>query len=438
MHGTGGSSMPTSDLWLDIGIVIACVVVSACFSGAETALTATTRARVNALEKTANPKRVNAVVRLLDSRSRLIGAMLLGNSVANIGSSALMTSVLVAVFGDRGVLYATGTMTVLLLVFAEVMPKTIAINYPERVSLFFAPAASVFVAVFGPVLKGVEVVVQAVLTVFGVSLDERRSMLSGRDELKSTVDLLHREGGVERNDRDMFGGLLDLGDLTVQDIMVHRTQMVAIDADLPPLAVVRAALASPHTRLPLWRGQPENIVGVVHTKELVRAFSDAGGDGNRLVIEDIAFEPWFVPATTSLRDQLQAFLKRKLHFALVVDEYGEVMGIVTLEDILEEIVGDIVDEHDIVKQGLRVQPDGSVIVEGSVPIRDLNRVMNWELPDEEATTIAGLVIHEAQSIPEAGQTFVFHDFRFEIMRRTRNTLAQLRVSPHAPVKTNLG
>jgi Mg2+/Co2+ transporter CorB len=427
-----GAEAPAGDFWLDMGVVLACIIVSACFSSAETALTATTRARVNALEKQAGPARVGAVLRLLDRRARLIGAMLLGNNVANIGSSALMTSVLVSLVGERGVIYATIIMTVLLLVFAEVMPKTIAINHPERVSLFFAPAASVIVAVFGPVLKAVELTVQGILRLFGVSLDERRSILSGREELKSTVDLLAREGGVERHDRDMFGGLLDLGDLTVEDVMVHRTQMKTINAGLPPREVVRAALASPHTRVPLWTGQPDNIVGVLHAKELVRALSEAGGDASQLNIEDIAFEPWFVPATTTLRDQLQAFLKRKLHFALVVDEYGEVLGLVTLEDILEEIVGQIADEHDVAVQGFRQQPDGSVIVEGSLPIRDLNRVMGWNLPDEEATTIAGLVIHEAEAIPDTGQSFTFHGFRFEVLRRTRNKLAQLRVSPVTP------
>ena len=442
MHGMGGGggavTVGGSDFWIDIAVVLACIVLSGCFASAETALTATSRARLSALENTSESKRARAVLRMLDSRSRLIGAMLLGNSVTNIGSSALLTSVMVGLVGEKGVLYATGVMTVLLLVFAEVLPKTIAINYPEGVSLFFARPAAVFVAVFGPVLKGVEVVVQGVLNLLGVSLNERRSMLTGREELKSTVDLLHREGGVERNDRDMFGGLLDLGDLTVGDVMVHRTQMRAINADLPAPEVVRAALDSPHTRLPLWRGQPDNIVGVIHVKELVRALMEAGGDPGRVAIDDVAFEPWFVPVTTGLREQLQAFLARKIHFALAVDEYGEVMGVLTLEDILEEIVGDITDEHDIAPQGFRPQPDGSVVVEGSVPIRDLNRVMNWSLPDEEATTVAGLVIHEAQSIPEAGQSFAFHGFRFDILRRTRNILSQLRVSPLAPPSTDAG
>ena len=431
MHGMGGGGVPAGELWIDIAIVMVCIVLSACFSSAETALTATSRARIHALEKVAGPKPVAAVIKLLNSRARLIGAMLLGNNVANIGSSALMTSVLVSVFGDRGVIYATVVMTALLLVFAEVMPKTIAINHPERVSLFFARPVALVVAVFGPLLKGVEVLVQGILMLFGVSLNERRSMLSGTDELKSTVDLLHAEGGVERVDRDMVGGLLDLRDLTVADVMVHRTKMGALNVDLAPEDIVRQALASPHTRLPLWQDRPDNIVGVLHAKELLRALDEVDGHAERLHVADLAFEPWFVPAATTLLEQLQAFRKRKIHFALVVDEYGEVMGLVTLEDIIEEIVGEISDEHDVVAQGIRIQPDGGVVVEGSVPIRDLNRVMNWSLPDDEATTIAGLVIHEAQSIPDTGQIFNFHGFRFEVLRKTRNLLAQLRVAPAA-------
>ena len=254
-------------------------------------------------------------------------------------------------------------------------------------------------------------------------------MLSGHEELKSTVDLLHREGGVARSDRDMVGGLLDLRELAVSDVMIHRTKMRTIDAELAPQDLVREVLSSPYTRLPLWRGEPDNIVGVLHAKDLLRALDLAGGDARKLVVEDIAFEAWFVPDTTTLQDQLQAFLKRKTHFALVVDEYGEVQGLVTLEDILEEIVGDIKDEHDVAVQGVRQQADGVVVVDGSVPIRDLNRVMDWRLPDDEATTIAGLVIHEARAIPEAGQVFHFHGFRFEVARKLRNRITALRIAP---------
>ena len=431
MNGAGAGILPV-DVWLAIATILLCVALSAFFSASETALTTASRARMHALEKNGD-RRAALVNRLLASRARLIGTTLLGNTLVNIGASAFATSILVALAGERGALYATGLMTVLLLVFAEVMPKTMAINYPDRTSLLVARVISFFVAVFGPVLIGVEVLVRGFLKVVGIDTSRRQSILSGHEELKSAVDLLHREGGVGRSDRDMFGGLLDLRDLEVSDVMVHRTKMLALNADLPSQDLIGEVVAAPYSRLPLWRGQPENIVGVLHAKDLLRALDAAGGEVKDFKVESIALEPWFVPETTPVQDQLQAFLKRKTHFALVVDEYGVVMGLVTLEDIIEEIVGDIADEHDVIVQGVRMLADGSAIVDGSVPIRDLNRAMAWDLPDEEATTIAGLVINEARAIPESGQVFAFHNFRFEVLRKTRNRITSLKIVPEQPL-----
>jgi Mg2+/Co2+ transporter CorB len=435
MQGLPGGVMgPSADLWAAGFIVAFSLLLSAFFSGAETALTAASRARMHALEMSGDR---NAIIvnKLLSTRERFIGAMLLGNQLVNIAASAFMTSVLVAVVGDRGVVYATAIMTFLIVVFAEVLPKTVAIQMPDYMSLVIARPVALFVAIFGPVLMGIEALVRGLLGIVGLRVGDNKAILSGHEELKGAVDLLHREGGVERSDRDMFGGLLDLRELEVSDVMVHRTKMRTINADLPPEDLVREVLASPYTRMPLWRERPDNIVGVLHAKDLLRALDAAAGDAKAIKISDIALDAWFVPDTTSLLDQLQAFLKRKTHFALVVDEYGEVMGLVTLEDILEVIVGDIKDEHDVAVQGVRPQPDGSVNVDGSVTIRDLNRVMDWTLPDEEATTIAGLVIHEAQAIPEAGQVFTFHGFRFEVLRKNRNRLTALRIARIGPRET---
>jgi Mg2+/Co2+ transporter CorB len=427
MHAAKAAALPV-DIWVAVVIIFLCIVMSAFFAASETALTGASRARMHALERNGD-KRAALVNRLLRRRERLIGTTLLGNTLVNIGSSAFMTSVLVVLIGEQGAVWATAIMTVLLLVFAEVLPKTVAINNADRVALMFARVLVPIVAILGPILLAVEVLVRGVLRLFGSKPDERVSILSGAEELKSAVDLLHREGNVERADRDMFGGLLELADLTVLDIMVHRTSMTTIDATLPPDELVREVVASPYSRLPLWRGEPDNIVGVLHAKDLVRALTASGGDVAALDLEKVAVEPWFIPATTTLKDQLQAFRRRKTHFALVVDEYGVVMGLVTLEDIIEEIVGDIKDEHDLVVQGVRTQTDGSVLLDGSVSIRDLNRVMGWDLPDDEATTIAGLVIHEARAIPENGQVFAFHGFRFEVLRKVRNRIASLRVVP---------
>src|SRR3984957_19223820 len=415
-------------LTVDALIVLASIFASAFFSGAETALTAASRARMHALEMDGSQP-AKLVNRLIAMRSRLISAMLLGGQIVTIAASSFATSVLVVVAGDRGVVYATVIMTVLVVIFAEVLPKTVAIAYADRVSLFIAPVVSFFVTIFWPIVAAVEVFVRALLSLGGLRISDRVSLMSGHEELMGAVELLHQEGGVARDERDMFGGLLELSELEVSDVMVHRTNMRAIDADLSPPDLVREVLASPYTRMPLWRGEPDNIVGVLHAKDLLRALASAGGDASKLNIADIALEAWFVPETTSVHDQLQAFLRRKTHFALVVDEYGVVLGLVTLEDILEEIVGDIRDEHDVAIQGVRPQPDGSVIVDGAAPVRDLNRTMDWTLPDEEATTVARLVIHEARAIPEPKQVFVFHGFRFEVLRKNRNRITALRIAP---------
>ena len=409
-------------------IVLVCLALSAFFSGSETAMTAASRARMLQLEKNGS-HRAGLVNAMLQARERLIGATLIGNNIVNIGASAFTTSVLVALVGDVGVLYATAIMSVLVIIFSEVLPKTYAVMFPDRTALVAAPLLRVFVRVLGPGIIAVEAIVGLILRLFGVRRED--GSISSRQELRGQVDLMHHEGEVVKSDRDMLGGLLDLQELEVSDVMVHRTRMRTISADQGAEAIVREVLASPYTRMPLWRGSPENIVGVLHAKDLLRALDAVGGEASKLDMQQIALEAWFVPDTTSVPEQLKAFLHKKTHFALVVDEYGVVMGLVTLEDILEEIVGDIKDEHDVAVQGVRTQPDGSVIVEGSVPIRDLNRARDWSLPDEEATTIAGLVIHEARTIPDAGQVFTFHGFRFQVLRKSRNRVTALKITPLA-------
>ncbi len=417
----------TSD-WLTFLIVIALLAVSAFFAASETALTGASRSSMLRLAKQGN-RDAAVVADLVGNRDRLIGALLLGNNIANIGASALATGILTAWFGDVGVLYATAVMTAVVVIFAEVLPKTIAINAPDRFALRVARPMRFTVRALGPLLVVVEVVVRVLMRLFGVKIGANQPLLSPTERLRGAVDLLHSEGKVEKMDRDMFGGLLDLRELQVSDVMVHRTEMVTINADLPPEELVREVLASEYTRIPLWRDKPENIIGVLHAKDLLRAIRASDGDTSHIDVSTIALPPWFVPEMRPVSEQLKAFRRRKTHFALVVDEYGEVEGIVTLEDILEEIVGDIADEQDVVVAGVRAQPDGSVVVDGSVPIRDLNRAMDWNLPDEEATTVAGLVIHEARSIPERGQSFTFHGFRFRVLRRERNRITALRIVP---------
>jgi Mg2+/Co2+ transporter CorB len=269
------------------------------------------------------------------------------------------------------------------------------------------------------------------LAVFDLQLISLKRRRLTQQEMRSTIARLRNEAKAMKEDRNRVEALLTLHKLEVSDVMVHRTNMRSVNADDSPEAVVREILQSPHTRMPLWRGSLDNIVGVLHAKDLLRALNDVGNDFSRIDIMKVASKPWFVPDTTSLQDQLGAFLRRKAHFAVVVDEYGEVEGLVTLEDIIEEIVGEIADEHDVDMQGVKQEADGSVVVDGTVPIRDLNRALDWSLPDDEATTIAGLVIHEAQSIPEEKQAFTFHGKRFIVLKRDKNRLAQVRIRPAA-------
>ena len=408
-------------------LILALLAVSAVFSAAETALTRASRGRMHQLEREGDggARRVN---RLLDDQETMIGAVLIGYNVLNILSSALATEFITQVVpGAWGVAIATGVMTLLVVVFVEVMPKTLAIVRADDVARSVSGPMLLVVRVLGPVIFAIQWVVRRTLRVFGVNLDMETDVLAAHEEIRGAVNYHHSEGAVEARDRRMLGGVLDLSDMGVSEIMVHRKSITMIDADLPPREVVSRVLEAEHTRLPLYRGEPENIVGVLHAKDLLKAI--AQNPVEAIDIGAIMREAWFIPETTVVKDQLNAFLKRQSHFALVVDEYGALQGLVTLEDILEEIVGEIDDEHDEAIQGVRRQPDGSVDVDGDVTVRDLNRFMDWNLPDEHAVTIAGLVIHEARAIPDVGQNFLFHGHRFQILRRQRNQITALRVSP---------
>ena len=412
--------------------LILLLTIGGLISAAETAMTAASRGRMHQLEREGDraARRVN---RLIGDQETMIGAILLGNNAVNILASALTTAVFSALFpGAVGIAAATVIMTVLIVVFGEILPKTLALTRADAVARGLSIPTVWLVGVFGPVANGAQWIVRHTLRPFGIKLSMETDVLAAHEEIRGAVEYHHSEGVVEAGDRRMLGGVLDLSDIAVDEIMVHRKNIVLLDADLPPRELIEQALEAPHTRLPLYRENPDNIVGVLHARDLLRALAKAEGDVDSVAVGTILREPWFIPDTTSAKDQLNAFLRRRTHFALVVDEYGALMGLVTLEDILEEIVGDISDEHDISVQGVRRAPDGSVTVDGTVTIRDLNRALDWQLPDEEAVTVAGLVIHEAETIPEPGQTFVFHGQRFQVLRRQRNQITALRVWPPEP------
>jgi Mg2+/Co2+ transporter CorB len=415
------------------GIVVL-LFLSAFFSGSETALTSVSKARLHHLERRGN-RRARMVNRLIDNREQMLGAILLGNNAVNIFASALATSVLIGLFGEAGIAYATIIMTLLVLIFAEVLPKTYALRNADRFALAVAPVMRVMVIILSPITLTIRAVVQVTLRLLGVTANVGDQALSAEQELRGAIDLHSRGGAMVKQERDMLGSILDLEDVEVSEIMVHRKGMTVIDADAPTSQTIERVIASPYTRIPLWRDDPDNIIGVLHSKDLLRLVHSHSGQEDDIDLVATAIAPWFIPDSTTLLGQLQAFRSRRAHFALVVDEYGALMGMVTLEDILEEIVGDIADEHDVAFTGVRINADGSYAVRGTVTVRDLNREFEWTLPDEDASTIAGLVIHEAQRIPEVGQRFAFYGFNFEVLTRQRNQITSLRVTAPAPEST---
>ncbi|MDE2182174.1 MAG: HlyC/CorC family transporter [Alphaproteobacteria bacterium] len=415
--------------------VIALTVASAFFAGSETALTAVSEGRMHQLEK--DGSRAAAIInRLLAHRARMIGALLLGNTFVNILASSLATSILEDRLGRPAVVYVTLVMTLLILIFAEVLPKTLAIARSDRFALTVASPVSWFVAVLAPIVGAVQSAIWRLLRYFGIRPEELETIEEVHDEIRGTVFLRHREGSVERESRDMISGVLDLRELTVSDVMTHRKNMMTVSVEQSAEEIVRILMATHHARVPVWLGQPENIVGVLHTKDMVRAVLGNREAFKGLDVRMMMAPPWFVPETMPLDELLDAFRHRRSHFALVVDEYGVILGLVTREDILDEVFGTIPDEHAARSQaGIRPQQDGSFYIAGTTPIRDINRAMEWSLPDEEATTLAGLVIHEARTIPEVGQRFAFYGFKFEIVRRQRNQITMLRVIPPDTART---
>lgn len=406
--------------------IVVLLALSAFFSASETALTAASRPLMHQLESDGH-RRAGIVNRLLDRKDRLLGAILLGNTLVNILASSIATSVLVASYGEAGVAYATVVMTVVVLMFGEILPKTYAIHNASRLAQWLARPVQLVVTLLAPLVHAIQLVLNGILRLFGAKFDARADLASAMTELRGAIEM-HTTEEV-RHERAMLRSILDLDDVTVSEIMIHRKNTAMIDAGQTPGRIVDAVLESPYTRIPLWQEDQDNIIGVINAKVLLRAVRAHPGDIEKLDIPSLASPPWFIPESTSLLEQLQAFRDRREHFALVVDEYGALMGVVTLEDILEEIVGEISDEHDVTVSGVRPQADGSYIMNGDVTIRDLNRQFEWRLPDEEASTLAGLVLHESRQIPEAGQAFLFHGFRFEVMRRQRNQLALIRVTP---------
>ncbi len=408
--------------------ILVLLAMAAFFAACETAYIAVSRGKMFQLGKDGSQSaaRVN---QLTAKRERLIGALLLCNSFVTLLAACLATWFLTERYGGSAVIIATLGMTVLVVLFSQLLPKTLAITRTDQLALALVRPVDILVGIIAPLSSAGQFIVWRLLGLFGIGKSDAAPFMAVHEEIRGTVDLHHAEGSMEREHRDMIGGVLDLKELMVADIMTHRKNMISLDAALPPRALFNAVLEARHLRVPVWVDQPENIIGILNLRDVVRAFSDRQGQIDEFDFLTLAAPVWYVPDTTGLEEQLKAFRERRSHFALVVDEYGALQGLVTFEDIVDEIFGDIPDrDSEQEPSGIRPQPDGAYNIDGSMPIRDVNRALDWDLPDTEATTMAGLVIHEARAIPETGQRFAFYGYKFEILRRQRNQIMAIRVS----------
>ena len=404
-------------------VIIFLLIISAFFSGSETALTAASRPKMHQLEKE-NNLRAKIVNFLKNKKERLIGTLLLGNNLVNTLATAIATSFFINLLKDneKGILYSTIVMTLLILIFGEVLPKTIAINKADKFALLFAPFIKFLVTILSPFTYLINFFTRIILKLFKFEISTDIS--TSEDELRGTIDLHAKSEGTTQ-EKDMLQGILDLDDLQVNEIMTHRKNIEVIYANESINKNIKKILNSQFTRLPLYDKNSDKILGIINVKDVLKNINKK----KKLDLKLIAKNAWFIPETTSVLDQLQEFKKKQRHLAFVVDEYGTLMGIVTLEDIIEEIVGDIEDEHDIKIKGAKKSKDGKYTISGNVTIRDMNREFGWNLPDKNASTLAGLIFHEIKTIPEPGKIFSFYGFRFEIINVRKNHIELVRVIP---------
>lgn len=414
-------------------LLIILLILSFYFSGTETAMTAVSKPQLYDLEKRGN-WRAQKINELKKDSSSLLGTLLFGNNVVNIALTALSTGLMIDMFGDKyGILIATFGVSFIVLVFSEILPKTYAINNALSFSLRSVPVLSFIVVCFAPFVKALNALSEVIIRLLPGSDQKKITADTVKAEIRGTL-LIPTDDVSINQEKGMLKSVLDLSDVTVEDIMVHRSQLVSLNAELPLSDIFDFVSRSPFSRIPLWRGVPDNIIGVLHSKALLKLMNAYYNGKTKVSVNDYLTKSWFVLNTTSLLDQLHAFKRRREHFALVVDEYGVIEGLVTLEDILEEIVGDISDENDSLEQSVLqvTQTDaGGYRVDGNATIRDINRHFKWELSDEHAATLAGYILYEAERIPSVGETFAIDGFSFTIVQKDKNRLSVIDILPPA-------
>ena len=403
---------------IEIIAIFLLLLISAFFSSSETAITRVSDAKIHQKAEEGIKKAINTK-NLLKDREKVIGALLLGNNAVNILASALTTSLFIAPFGDLGIFYATILMTILIFIFSEVLPKTYAIRKSEKLTLLAVPYISFFTKVLAPINIIVQILVSSILDLTG----REKNRNDGRQNIRGAIILADDEGSVRKRDRKMLEGILDLSELDVDEIMTHRKNIESFDISEESKKIFEKSIKSNFSRIPIWEGNPDNIIGILHIKDLIRAATIS----KTLDLRAILQKPLFIPETTSLSKQLNEFRKSSTQMALVIDEYGVLQGLITMEDILEEIVGEIFDEFDQPSSKPNILEDGRVLVDGNMTVRDINRLMDWKIPDDEASTLAGLVMEIAQKLPKEREIIKIKDYKFEVVNRKKTRISKLLV-----------
>lgn len=405
------------------------IVLAGFVSGSETAITGASKAHLYHLAKKGDVK-AKKVIALQEKMTTTIGTILVVNQMV-----VYFIPIITTLFAVKYLTVAETTImqaitAILLVIYAEIFPKMLAIQFTSKYALFIAPFVSGVVVILNPIISILEYCAKLTLRIIGIKIGSGNFVNKSDEELRGAIEM-HSSGGDEEElqKKGMLKSILDLEDISVNHIMVHRKNLRTIDASLPIEKIAEELMNCQFSRIPLWKDNPENIIGILKTKTFFRAMQINKGKFDNIKISNLMSVPWFIPETTHLLDQLNNFQKKREHFAVVVDEYGDLMGCITLEDILEEIVGDIGDEYDTVATGMKMQPDGCVVIEGSTPIRDINRQFDWHIPEEETATIAGYIMHELRKIPDIGQVYVLSDYKVEILRRQRNQIGLVKISP---------
>jgi len=399
------------------------VVISGFLSGSETALTASSKPRILLKFKKGN-KRAKYLLKILDNLENVISSLLLSNNLVNILASSLATAVLYDLFGVSGIFYATMIMTIVIVIFAEILPKTYSLSRPTRTSLLIAPIIYYLNKILYPIIFLINLIVKKIF-LKKQKEDDKFNDQQSEEELQGVIDMYKTSSPDSEHEKDMLQSILMLNDTTVEEVFTHRKNIYSIDSSLDIDEIIKKINSSRYTRIPFWKKNPENIIGLLNVRTLNIDLSKK--ESSKEIIFDKISKPWFIPETTNLLEQLAAFKNKKEHIAFVVDEYGELLGLITLEDIIEEIVGEIVDEIDLADEQFKKINDGVIITNGEKNLKDLYKHFDLDSPLSEASTISGHVLEIAKRIPLFGETVKDEYFIYKVLSHSRKQISKIEI-----------